>query len=1030
MVEPRRETARAARRRHLTILFCDISDFTALTGSMEPEYCVEIVDHLKRCAARVVPEHGGTVVSFRGDSVLAMFGYPEPSEQDGRRAVNAALELRDAISHNESSEARLTLPALTLHSGIHCGLVLLIENDGAPNQFELMGEAPNVAARLSDIAASGEILVSTATLGGESRFFSVLDRGELPLQGKSKAVPVIQVLGHSPASTRYEARTQGGPAPFVGRSAELHLLQRYLDEAMSGRRREVVIVAPAGVGKTRLSEQFLQGLARVPVRVCRGYCENYLGSEPRQPFVQMLRQLASEEVSASAGAGTTGGLPGAVTPELERALSFSRFSSAASESRPADEAAQAFCELFAALSRRRPLVLFIDDWQWADDAAKQVVAHIRAAELPSVFILMTSREWPSAEAASDDVCVVHLAPFGDDESAQAIQHLRPNADPFNTKQIQLLSGGNPLFIEELCHWTSRDYAEGEIDRGDSLPAWLSTLIESRVARLVPEQAELVRTAAVIGAVIPIWLLEQVTGYGERDAILSELGGQDLIFPGEVKGTVRFKHGVTRDVVYASVGLRERERLHRQIAGLLERRSNESVHEALLEPLSYHFRAGAEPERAAHYAELAGDKALATAAPDRARSQYGAALAALDGLPHSDENYRRWSSIVHRFGLACVFDPTRDQLALFVRAAQLARQRSDDAGIARAEYWLGFIHYVLGDASDAITHYELARVHCASGLALAKSLGDQAQIMEMDALEVQLLATIGQARATVGEPDVALQLLDESLVIKRRHRSSARAAVGSAYALACKGAVLGDLGRFAEAYDCFGEALEAIRAGHAAVEGSILGWQGAVYLWHGRWQAASETAVRAQALAQRAGSLYVLAQNQAVAAYAAWVLEAAPASMGAIIRSTSWLEERDTRLSISLNYGWLADVAAASGRVLDARAYLSRAIRRAVVRDAVGEAMAYRAMASLPWGGHGRTPEQYLALAMQSAISRRSLREQAVTLLHQAQHAADHHRRLEAVQLAERAQSEFTSMGMSWHHALAEQCLARLRVDQS
>jgi tetratricopeptide (TPR) repeat protein len=841
---------------------------------------------------------------------------------------------------------------------------------------------------------------------------------------------VIQVLGHSPASTRYEARTQGGPARFVGRGTELNLLRRYLDEAMSGRKRQVAIVAPAGVGKTRLSEQFLQSIANLPVRVCRGYCENYLGAEPRQPFVQMLRQLASEGVNSDAGASPPENLPGAVPPELEHALSFSRGSSTG-ESRTVDEAAQAFCELFAALCRSRPLVLFIDDWQWADDAAKQVVAHMRAAELQSVLVLMTSREWSSAEAGSDDVCVVQLAPFGDDESAQAIQQLRPNADPFNTSQIQRLSGGNPLFIEELCHWTSRDYAEGEFDRGDSLPAWLSTLIESRVARLVPEQADLVRTAAVIGAVIPIWLLEEVTGYGERDAILAELARHDLIFPGEVKGTLRFKHGITRDVAYASVGLRERERLHRQIARLLERRSRESsVHEALLEPLSYHFRAGAEPERAAHYAELAGDKALATAAPDRARSQYAAALAALDGLPPSDENYRRWSSIAHRFGLACVFDPTRDQLALFMRAAQLARERADDAGIARAEYWMGFIHYVLGDPSDAITHYELARAHCARALADAKGRGDPAQIMEMDALGVQLLATIGQARATVGEHDVALQLLDEALTIKRRHRRSVHAAVGSAYALACKGAVLGDLGRFAEAYDCFGEALEAIRAGHAAVEGSILGWQGAVYLWQGRWQAASENALRTQALAQRAGSLYVLAQSRAVAAYAAWMQEASPASIEEIVRSTSWLEERDTRLSISLNYGWLADVAAASGRVLDARVYLSKAIHRARVRDAVGEAMAYRAMASVPWCGHGRTPEQYLSLAMQSAVSRRSPREQAVTLLHQAQHAAGNQQRLEAIQLAERAQSAFTAMRMSWHHALADQCLARLRVGQS
>ena len=265
---------------------------------------------------------------------------------------------------------------------------------------------------------------------------------------------------------------------------------------------------------------------------------------------------------------------------------------------------------------------------------------------------------------------------------------------------------------------------------------------------------------------------------------------------------------------------------------------------------------------------------------------------------------------------------------------------------------------------------------------------------MGALAVQLLATVGLAHASAGQHDTAIALLDEALEIKRRHRRSAHPAVGSAYALACKGAVLGDRGQFARAYECFDEALEAIR-GHTVIECSVISWLSAVYLWHGRWQEAHETAVRVQVLAQGAGSFYIFAMSRAVAAYATWVQKRLPASIDEVIRSTSWLEARDTRLWISLSYGWLADMTAAAGRAPEARLYAARAIRRGRAQDSVGVPMAYRALATLPQDRRHRTPEDYLALAMQSAIARGSPREQAITLLHQAQQAAGNGRRLEA-----------------------------------
>jgi hypothetical protein len=270
----------------------------------------------------------------------------------------------------------------------------------------------------------------------------------------------------------------------------------------------------------------------------------------------------------------------------------------------------------------------------------------------------------------------------------------------------------------------------------------------------------------------------------------------------------------------------------------------------------------------------------------------------------------------------------------------------------------------------------------------------------------------------------MTLLDESLAVKRRHRHSGRPAVGSAYALACKGAVLGHLGRFSEAYACFDEALEAIRAGHSAVESSILGWRSAVCLWHGRWNDAHECAARAESLAQRVASLYVIAMGQSVAAYGTWMLRRDAASIHIVDRATEWLEASDKRLWISMSDGWLADMAAAQGDVVRARRYAARAIRRARVQDPIGAPMACRALAMLP-STDPAEPDHYLDLAMRFEVARHSPREQAVTLLDQAKHAARGSRAADAVDMLARARASFQAMGMIWHDQQAEQCLLEL-----
>ena len=599
-----------------------------------------------------------------------------------------------------------------------------------------MGEATSIAARLSDAAARNEILVSATTFGTESPFFEIRERGDLILQGKAAAVTAFQVLGRSSINTRFEARSLHGLTPFVGRVDELAVLDRALAEATSGRLRSVSVVGDAGVGKTRLVQEFVRTSGAAGCAILRGYCDDYRTAEPLQPFLQILRSIQDDPDLIS------------VRAELVRAASLALTGRFAPDLRQAAAGVpEAIRDLLSALAALRPVVLFMDDWQWADDASRQVLASVRGLKHQAILVVTTSRVISRDDVAMHESEVrLPLAPLNNDQAHETIRALRPTADPFAVRRFQELSGGNPLFIEELCHSAERVALEGHSERSAARPAWLSTLIESRVARLSPATADLVRTAAVIGTVMPSWLLERLTGCGENDAMVKGLAEKDLIFPAD-GGNLRFKHGITRDVIYQSVGLREREQTHQRIAELLRERWMEGGRDDLFEALAYHYRVGAKADLAAEYAERAGDKALASAALDRARTHY---CTALDLLEPSGERYARWMSIAQRLGLACVYDPARDQLPIFLRAVELAQARADDASLARADHWLGYINYGLGELSAAIHHCEAAHRYCARALAAVSSVPEGSPPVDLEAHAVQVLATLGQARAAACE----------------------------------------------------------------------------------------------------------------------------------------------------------------------------------------------------------------------------------------------------------------------------------------
>jgi class 3 adenylate cyclase/tetratricopeptide (TPR) repeat protein len=964
-------------RRFVTLVFADLSRSTELAALMEAEHYAALLGGLRRAYDEIVPRHGGIVVRVQGDGLLAMFGYPQSRGDDVRRALQATLEL-----HAHARSLPVVLPpgfVLRLHSGVHGGLVLVRAGDIERGRFELTGSVPNIAARLAETARADEVVVSAETLGPAARHFRVADEEALAVRGRDEPIRVLRVQGQAAGAAEGRGASVG-PAGLVGREAELELLGQALQEAAQGALRVVAIAGAPGLGKTRLAQGLAERADALGWRVLRTHCDESLDAEPMQPFAQLLRALQEPPAQTLA------------------------------------QAAAATCALLARLAAQQPLLLFIDDWHWADDAAQQVLLALRRLPPPRLLIVLTTRQPPEPQDLQRIDRTLPLAPLADAQAAQLAGALLGPVDPFVVAQVCRHAGGNPLFIGELCHSVTRARlrdaqwvqlsdaaASPALERLHNGAGFLGQLVDSRLQALPLEQAELLRAAAVIGNVVPLWLLEQLSGHAADSAALAALAEQDFLHAGAQPGMLRFKHGLARDVIYAGIGLPARQNLHLRVAAALLHQQAGKKSAEVDAALAHHFAAGGDSVLASHYAELAGDQALAASALDRARAQYRAALAALDRLPPSAARVRRWVEIVQRLGLVSVYDGTSADLAMARRALALAERSGDALLAARARHWLGYIHYGLGDMPDAVQH-------CAGALDGARAAGDRR-------LTLQTVAALGQAYTGAACYAQALPLLDEVIAVRRR--GTGRTDALTAFTIVCRAWVLGDRGEFDAAEAAFADALQCLAGDDHEIGSTIHGWHAAVLLWRGHWERARRVAAESARIALGTRSLAQYSIAEAIGAWADWQLQRRPEAIARLEQATAWLAPRETGLYRSLNHGWLSEAWFALGRRDDARRAAAMALHRARRSDWLGVAMSQRALAlDALASGQPALAQRRLAAAYATARRRESAHELALTQCAEARLLLAAGRRGEALRLLDAADAAFGRMDMPWHAARA------------
>jgi class 3 adenylate cyclase/tetratricopeptide (TPR) repeat protein len=577
-------------RKTVTILFCDLKGSTDLGEQLDSETLREVMNRYFAAMRTELELHGGVIEKFIGDAIMAVFGMPVVHEDDALRAVRAAIGMRDALQRLNDELWPAYGVYLANRTGITTGEV--IAGDPTAGQRLVTGDAVNTAARLEQAAPVDEILIGDLT-GRLVRDAVELESVEpLELKGKAERVPAFRVV----ALRRDRAADPAVASPMVGRDAEMAALMAAFDAAVAERRlRSVTLVGDAGVGKSRLTREFLGSVAERSWRV-RGKCLPYGKGITFWPIVEMVRNAAGiedEDTPERAGAKVLGLLGDQEV--TDRILSVTGLSA---RTFSLDEVFWAVRRMTEILAEREPLVMVVDDIHWAEATLLELIEHLTASDLASpVLLLCTARaelleshpDW--SEGARRGRIV--LRPLGDDQAGQMVEALlgQSGLSAAIRGKVTAAAQGIPLFVEQLVSMLVDEGAirnvEGSWRLADDggeirVPPTITALLAARLDRLSREERSVVEPASVVGQVFAESAIRHLAPEPVHAALsghLTALDRKQLVHPlpgGEDdESRFRFHHILIRDAAYSGLLKRSRAQLHERFVAWADARNAEA-----------------------------------------------------------------------------------------------------------------------------------------------------------------------------------------------------------------------------------------------------------------------------------------------------------------------------------------------------------------------------------------------------------------------------------------------------------------------
>jgi class 3 adenylate cyclase/tetratricopeptide (TPR) repeat protein len=566
-------------RKTVSIVFCDLQGSTQLGESLDSETLRLVMSRYFDEMLRALERHGGHVEKFIGDAVMAVFGLPVAHEDDAVRAVRAAWDMKRALEQLNAELERRFGVRLANRTGVNTGEV--VADVAATGQRLATGDAVNVAARLEQAAPAGEILLGQDTYRLVREAADVQAVEPLELKGKSQPVPAYLLLG-----VRSAAQLSGrGAAPLVGRRVELQALRNELGDAIaSGECRMVSLLAQAGVGKTRLVDEFLDGLPAGTVTL-RGGCLSYGEGITFWPLADAIRRFCGivQAHTTEEAAERIAELP----CEEDARTRLAAVMGISGDTFRIDETFWAVRQLLRGVASDGPVVVVFEDLHWAEPTFLELIVWLIENGLGAPVLIVTSSR-PDLLERMPDWCTgpgalrLALKPLSARECIKHAEHMLGSAlDAGTAERIARAAEGNPLFVE---HMLSMLLDDGVLmDAGDrwvatrdlasiEVPPTIQALLAARIDRLPDDERGVLEPSSVIGRVFYRTAVERLTGAdGTRDvdAHLGALIRKEFIardIPTFVMGdTYRFGHALTRDATYRGLLKRRRAELHEGFA---------------------------------------------------------------------------------------------------------------------------------------------------------------------------------------------------------------------------------------------------------------------------------------------------------------------------------------------------------------------------------------------------------------------------------------------------------------------------------
>ncbi|MBV9532350.1 MAG: AAA family ATPase [Bradyrhizobium sp.] len=736
----------AAERRQVTVMFSDLFGSTALSAHLDPEDLREVISAYQRCVAETVRKFGGFVARYMGDGVLIYFGYPEAHEDDAERAVRSGLALIDAVA---------TLPApepLQLRIGAATGMVVIgdLVGSGEAQEHDIVGETPNLAARLQAIAEPNAVVIAEATRKLLGNLFELRDFGPKELKGIAGPVRVFAVLRASSVESRFEAMHPGGLTDLVGREEESELLLRRWTKAKTGEGQVVLLSGEAGIGKSRLTAALLESVAPEPHTRLRYFCSPQRTDSALYPIISQMERAAgfTHADTAHAKLAKLDALLALTSTSKQDAALFAEMLSLPNDDRyPALELTpqrrrkrtlEALTAQIEVLSRQNPVLMIFEDAHWGDPTSLEVFGRSvdRIATLNVLLIVTYRPEFAPPWIGQPHVTTLTINRLTRREADAMIDQVIGNKllTARVRQDIVERTDGIPLFVEEMTKAVVEVEDQSAAERTTAaipspalaVPATLHASLMARLDRLGGPAKEVAQVGATIGREHSHALLAFVTRKpdAELEAALDRLVAAGLLFRQGLPphATYLFKHALVRDVAYGSLLRGQRQPLHGRIADVLAEHFPITV-EAEPEVLAHHYREAGMADVASTYFEGAGDRAVARSAYIEATAHFRAAIEEADRLPQKDERARRALTLLLKLGPAIVLTigQFKPEVEAVFRRAREGREVGDGPKLFRATW--GLWH------STSLTDNKQSRKWTEELTSLAQRLGDDSLLLE-------------------------------------------------------------------------------------------------------------------------------------------------------------------------------------------------------------------------------------------------------------------------------------------------------------